>query len=213
MPMPGLRDRLASLFAPAPGDDGRWVVVDTETSGLDPARDALLAIGGIAVDSAGIRLADSFEVVLRNDAPVKIESVVVHGIGHSAQRTGVPAAAALAAFADFVAGAPCVGFHAAFDRAVLDRAFASARLPRASTRWLDVAELAATLFPDQHKRGARSLDAWLAHFRIETTARHTAAGDALVTAELLLRLRSLAAAEGHRGFAALVRFSRHHRWL
>jgi DNA polymerase-3 subunit epsilon len=121
-------------------------------------------------------------------------------------------AAALSAFADFVASAPCVGFHAAFDRAVLGRAFAAARVPRAPTRWLDVAELAATLFPDQHKRGTRSLDDWLARFAIEAIARHTAAGDALVTAELLLRLRALAATEGHRGFAALVRFSRHHRW-
>ena len=189
-------------------------MVDTETSGLNPARDALLAIGAVAVDDAGIRIADSFEVVLRQDTPSTVDSVLVHGIGHDRQRTGVPLGDALAAFAEFAAGAPCVGFHVAFDRTVLNRAFAAAGTAGAPTRWLDVADLAATLFPEQYKRRMRSLDDWLARFDIATTARHTAAGDALVTAELLLRLRALAAAaEGHRTFASLVRFSRHHRWL
>ena len=50
--------------APVPG---RWVVVDTDTSGLDPLRDRLLAIGGVAVDDRGILLEDSFEIVLRGD--------------------------------------------------------------------------------------------------------------------------------------------------
>lgn len=204
---------MAALFSRPTASAGRWVVVDTETSGLDPARDALLAIGAVAVDDDGIRLADSFEVVLRHDGPVDAESVIVHGLGHAAQRGGSPAADALAAFAEFVADAPCVGFHVAFDRAVLDRAFAAAGSRPPPVNWLDAADLAATLDHDAHKRGQRSLDDCLARFGIETLSRHTAAGDALATAELLLRLRALAAAEGHRGFAALARLSRQHRWL
>ncbi|MFO1322621.1 MAG: 3'-5' exonuclease [Burkholderiales bacterium] len=210
---PGLRERLAALFGRRRRSPERWVVVDTETSGLDPARDALLAIGAVAVDDEGIRLADSFEVVLRHDGPVDAGSVLVHGLGHAAQRGGAPVAAALADFADFVAGAPCVGFHVAFDRAVLSRAFAAAGASGAPAEWLDVADLAATLDPDAHKRGARSLDDCLARYGIETLSRHTAAGDALATAELLLRLRARAAADGHRGFSALAGVSRQHRWL
>ena len=206
------RERWRSLFAGAARADPRCVVVDTETAGLDPARDALLAIGAVAVDDVGIALADSFEIVLRQDGPVRAENVLVHGLGHAAQRAGEAPAKALAAFAAYVSGAPCVGFHVPFDRAVLDRAFARAGVTGAPAIWLDVAELAPALVPDRYQRGARGLDDWLAHFDIETTARHTAAGDALATAELLLRLRSLATAEG-RGFADLVRLSRQRRWL
>ena len=43
-----IRDGIAAMFARDPGKGGRWVVVDTETSGLDPASDALLAIGAIS---------------------------------------------------------------------------------------------------------------------------------------------------------------------
>ncbi len=76
--------------------DERWVVVDTETSGLDPVNDRLLAIGAVTVDGTGIRLDDSFEVVLRSDRASDKDNVVIHGIGHEAQSLGVPAADALA---------------------------------------------------------------------------------------------------------------------
>ena len=134
-----VRDGIAALLARDPGKGGRWVVVDTETSGLDPARDALLAIGAIAVDDAGILVDDSFEIVLRNDAGSDAANVVIHGIGHEAQRAGVPASEALTAFAAYVAGAPCVGFHTDFDRAVLKRACADANVDTTFAPWLDLA--------------------------------------------------------------------------
>ncbi|MCC7327013.1 MAG: 3'-5' exonuclease [Burkholderiales bacterium] len=208
-----LKDRLSALVGRPPVYPGRWIVVDTETSGLDPARDALLSIGAVAVDDAGIRIGDSFEVVLRNDAAGSAENVVVHGIGHGAQSEGVPTAEALPAFADYVANAPCVGFHTDFDRAVIERAFAEVGASAPAAPWLDLAQVAAALLPEQHHHGGRSLDDWLTWFAIETTSRHSAAGDALATAELLLRLRVLAAAQGSRGFPALARLARQNRWL
>jgi len=208
-----LRERFSALWKRDAGPPERWVVVDTETSGLDPQRDALLAVGAVAVDADGIRVADSFEVVLQHEAAGDAENVAIHGIGWGAQRAGTPLADAMPAFAAYVGAAPCVGFHASFDRTVLARAFAAAGAGAAPSRWLDVAELAAALHPDQHKRGERSLDDWLARYGIETASRHTAAGDALVTAELLLRLQAQAAEQGSRGFAAISRRARQHRWL
>jgi DNA polymerase-3 subunit epsilon len=196
----------------AAGDE-RWVVVDTETSGLDPVNARLLAIGAVAVDRAGIRLGDSFELLLQNLAPGDKANVLIHGIGYEAQRNGVPPAQALSAFVSYVAAAPCVGFQCQFDRVVLAKSSAGAGVPVPLPRWLDLAPLAAALMPDVHRRGGRSLDDWLAAFDIGVVARHSAAGDALATAELLLRLRALAVAQGAAGFDALVRLSRHHRWL
>ena len=208
-----VRDRLGAWFARADKGSERWVVVDTETSGLDPERDALLAIGAVAVDGEGIRVADSFEVVLRNQAAGDAANVVIHGIGYGAQREGVPLADALPAFAAYVGAAPCIGFHTGFDRAVLERALAAANAGPMAVPWLDVAELAAALHPEQHNRGNRSLDDWLTRYAIDTASRHSAAGDALATAELLLRLRAVAAGQGSRGFGALARMARQHRWL
>jgi DNA polymerase-3 subunit epsilon len=188
--------------------DPRCVVVDTETSGLDPRTDALLAIGAVAVDETGIAVEDSFEIVLRHEAVVASPAVLVHGLGGDAQRAGAAPQEALASFTAYLHGSPVVGYHVSFDRAVLENAGL-----RSTPRWLDLADLAATLVPDEHKRGRRALDDWLAHFAIDVAARHTAAGDALASAELFLRLRALAAAEGYRSHASLVRFAQRHRWL
>jgi DNA polymerase-3 subunit epsilon len=193
--------------------DERWVVLDTETSGLDPVNDRLLAIGAVSVDGAGIRLDDSFEVVLRSEPAGDNDNVVIHGIGHDAQSSGIPAPEALGAFHAFVADAPCAGFHCEFDQVVLAQCARAAGVPLPLPRWLDLAQLAAALIPESHRRGKRSLDDWLTVFDIDVVARHNAAGDALATAELLLRLRALAAAQRISGFAGLVRLSQQHRWL
>jgi DNA polymerase-3 subunit epsilon len=209
---------LRKLFGREPGDAAdpaadRWVVVDTETSGLDPERDRLLGIGGVAVDGSGIRLADSFEIVLRGEAIGNATNILVHGIGHGAQARGVPVAEALAAYRDWVAGAPLVGFHADFDRTVLRNACALANVDAPDAPWLDLAPLAGALVPDAYRYGGRSLDDWLAAFGIECTIRHNAAADALATAELLLRLRSLAGRQGTRGHAGLMKVARQQKWL
>ena len=193
--------------------DARLVVIDTETSGLDPERDDLLSIGAVAVDGSGILLDDSFEVVLRNLPAGNASNVVVHGIGYEAQASGVPAPEALAAFREYVADARCVGFHADFDRKVLRRACETARIPFDDRPWLDLAYLAGALQPETYRKGGRSLDDWMTKFNIENTARHNAAGDALATADLLLRLRSMAAAQGARGFKGLLDASKQQKWL
>jgi DNA polymerase-3 subunit epsilon len=197
--------------APAPAE--RWVVIDTETAGLDPDRHPLLAIGAVAVDDTGILVGDSFEIVLRREAEGDAENIAVHGIGHGAQAAGTDPATALAAFRDWAAGAPRVAFHADFDRAVLRNAFAHTGVPDAAARWLDLAPLAAALALDADAKRGRSLDEWLDAYGIECTLRHNAAADALSSAELLLTLRAIAARQGRAGFDALVRTARQQKWL
>ena len=159
-------------------------------------------------------MADSFEVVLRNQAAGDAANVVIHGIGYGAQSAGVPPADALPAFAAYVGAAPCVGFHTGFDRAVLERACGAANagpmtahVARCRGTGGRAAPGAAQPGQPQPRRLAHALCD--RHF----ASRHSAAGDALATAELLLRLRALAAAQGNRGFAALARMARQHRWL
>ncbi len=205
-------------------DEARWVVLDVESSGLDPHHDRLLAIAAIGVhfDAAGtprIHPGDSFEVVLRQDdappAPDKA-NILLHGIGVGAQRGGVEAARALQAFEAWAGASPRIAFHAAFDRTLIERArdahAVSARLgPRARHAWLDLEPLAAVLYPDVK---ARALDEWLAHFRIECAVRHQAAADTLATAELMLTLwpalrRELPAPD----FATVAALAAQRRWL
>lgn len=174
----------------APPDAQRWVVVDVESGGLDPRRDRLLALGAVAVrpapEAPRILLADSHEVVLRHaEAPADKANVLVHGVGVGVQRAGTEPADALGGFERWVGAAPLLAFHAAFDRTLIDRAMRASLGHRLARPWVDMAALLMLLHP---QRAERSLDDWLNRYGLRCLARHRAAADALVSAELLLRI-------------------------
>lgn len=195
---------------------GRWIVLDVESSGLDPHSDRLLAIAALAVDATGerprLRPGDSFEVVLRQDVhPADKANILVHGIGVEAQRDGVEPAAALGAFESYVAGSPLLGFHAGFDRVLIERHLRATLGRRLRNPWLDLADLAPVLCPGVR---AQALDDWLGHFGITVAVRHQAASDTWATAELLQRLWPLAQRQGSgTDFGSLSRLAASRRWL
>ncbi len=183
-------DRLMGSSAP-PVDETRWVMLDVETSGLDPTRDRLLAIAaiGLRVDWGGktlnVDIGDSFEVVLQQDQVSNKDNILLHGIGVQQQRDGMAPALALGAFRSFVGQSPLLAFHAAFDQTMIARyarLHLSADLPNP---WLDLDHLCAVTF---ERVKARALDEWLIHFGIRCLVRHQAAADTLAECELLQRI-------------------------
>jgi DNA polymerase III subunit epsilon len=199
----GLRSREDA----APLRSLRWVVVDCESSGLDPERDRLLSIGAVAVREGRIDHADSFSAVLRQERASDAPNILVHGIGAEAQLGGRDPAAVLQEFGRYVSGGTPVAFHAAFDQALLRRA-----MPEWKARWLDLAQLAPALLPSQAK-SRKSLDDWLAAFAIGHPARHEALADAYAAAQLLLVLLAEAERQGVSGAGDLYATARSRRWL
>ncbi|MEK6244507.1 MAG: 3'-5' exonuclease [Pseudomonadota bacterium] len=204
--------RLFGAAAPVALRAARWVVVDCETSGLDPARDRLLAVGAVAVRGGRIELGESFSAVLRQDASSGPANILVHGIGGEAQRNGRPAAQALREFSEFLGDGLPVGYHAPFDDAVLRRAMAQQPGLRAPRGWLDLAQLAPALHPGPD-RARRALDDWLEEFGIACPARHDALADAYATAQLLLVLLAEAERQGAGTVDRMRRLERSGRWI
>lgn len=198
-------------------EPSRWLVLDVESSGLDPSSDRLLALAAVAVrvddGRAGIDLADSFEAVLQQPAdpgPPDKPNILVHGIGVAAQAGGRDPEAVLTAFEAYAGASPLLGYHAAFDRRLIERAMRGKLGRRLRNPWLDIADVAAVLHQEVEPR---ALDDWLERFRIDCAHRHQAAADTLATAELLLRLWPAARAEGVKDFAGLARLASRRRWL
>jgi DNA polymerase-3 subunit epsilon len=203
---------LREKLRPRPIGEVRWVVIDCETSGLDPARDRLLAVGAVAVRNERIELADTFVATLQQAEASAAHNILVHGIGADEQLAGEPPQQVLAAFARYLGEGVPVAFHAPFDSQVLERAMA--RVPGASTprRWLDLAALAPALRPQEARR-CKLLDDWLRAFGIETHVRHEALADAFAAAQLLLALLAEAKRQRIDTLEGLQRAGRERRWL
>lgn len=210
--------RLAALKAApkpdprAPLADLRWVVVDVETGGLNPYVDPLLSIGAVEIRHGQIRLGAGFEAGLQQAAVTSHENILVHGLTHSLQRSGMAAGSALLNFAEFAAGGPFVAFHAGFDRTALAVAMRKTLGWDFPGRWLDAAVIAPMLFP-RLAGECRSLDDWLAALSIENYARHSAVADAAATAQLWLILLEAATRQRIRTLKEMEKLAHARKWL
>src|SRR5262245_57219166 len=61
-----------------PVDKVRFVVLDSETTGLDPRKDRIVTIGAVAVQGGEIILEDQFEALLK--VAYNTSAVTVHGV-------------------------------------------------------------------------------------------------------------------------------------
>jgi len=180
--------------------DARWVVIDCETSGLDPRRDRLLSVGAIRVHSDRIELGEAYSSRVCAPVASAANNILVHGISGDAQVSAPAPGEVLPQFARFIEGYTPVAFHAWFDREILRRAMSpfGVQVPH---RWLDLEPLARALYPENK---LRTLDEWIRVFDIEPAGRHDALLDALASAELLLVLLARACNAGMRTIEDLL---------
>ena len=191
----------------------RYVVVDVETSGLNPDKDHLISIGAIAVQGEQIDPLDAFEVVLRQDVASSNANILVHGIGGSAQREGEDPAEALLKFLEFVGKSPLIAYHTFFDQTVIDRAAKKHLHLRPHLPWIDLAWVLPELLGSPQD-AISGLDPWLERFGIENFQRHNAVADCYATAQLLqivLRKSLEVEADSPQGLLLIERSRRHLR--
>lgn len=192
----------------------RFVVVDVETTGLNPHADRLISIGAVDVAGGRLKLDSAFEVVLRQPRPSDRANILIHGIDGTTQLGGVEPQTAMLQFLEYAERAPLVAFHAGFDRAMIDRAGREVLDCAPLNSWLDLAYLAPALLADAADRTLpQGLDGWMERHGIENHSRHNALSDALATAQLLQIVLARAAARGAATLRDLVKIEEAQRWL
>ncbi len=208
-------DGLRSLLKGKQPEARRWIVLDVETSGLNPHSDRLLAIAAVALDVSpdferiAIVIGDSYEAVLKQDLPSSKDNILIHRIGAQAQADGRPPIEVLEEFRSWLGDCPLLAFHSAFDEAMLSRAYALAGLKPLQNEWLDIEPLAKITGVNP---SLRALDDWLGYFGIECAVRHQAAADTFATAELLMRLWPYLKREAS-SWASLRSIARQASWI
>lgn len=191
--------------------EASFVVVDTETSGLDVRRDRMLSIGACVVKKEVVELEPVFYRELRQEQASGVDNILLHGIGGEAQREGEIQADALGAFLEFAGKRPLVAFNARFDHAFLSAAMRKYLGVRFSPQWIDMAELPKAMFPAD-AGSSKTLDDWLRRFSIEGVERHNALADAYGTAQLFLVMLAKARQEGYSTARGLLRAERNYHW-
>ena len=165
----------------------REIVLDTETTGLEPAEGhRLVEIGALEL-IRHIPTGRFFHVYLNPERPMPPDAYAVHGLSDEFLRTQPLFASAVAAFEEFIGDAPLVMHNAAFDFR-----FLNAELERCSRRLLLPERVLDTLAlaRQRHPMGPNSLDALCRRYGIDNSqrTRHGALLDAELLAEVYLEL-------------------------
>jgi len=183
-------------------ENTRFVVLDTETTGLDIINDRILSIGAICIVNNNIDVADSFEIYLKQ-AAFKAETVEIHGILKEGKLKKLSEAEALENFIDFIGNAVLVAHHAAFDIEMINTALKRMELPKLKNKTIDTGILYKKL--EGKKDNHFNLDVLCKEFHIPKHDRHTAAGDAFITALLFLKIISKLKKERNLHYSDLFR--------
>jgi DNA polymerase-3 subunit epsilon len=168
--------------------DLRFLACDGEMSSLDPGAGELLSLAWVPVERGEVILGGAVERRLRNVASVG-QSATVHGLRDCDLRDGEAVAEVLESLLDAARGRILVFHHAALDIAFLE---AAARRLWGMPLLLPVLDTLTLEERLLRRRGAviaggdLTLTACRARYGLPAHRAHTALGDALAGAELLL---------------------------
>jgi DNA polymerase III subunit epsilon len=183
----------------------RFVVVDLETTGLDPRRDGVISFAAVPVEGGRIVVGETVTGLVRPAAPPPPPSIEVHGLRAQDLAAAAPAPGALEPLVRAMRARILVAHVAG-----IERAFLRPHL-RPPERWLprrtvDTALLWRLLgiHRGEGDHGPCSLAELAASLGLPAHRPHDAEGDALTTAQAFLALATHLEAHGRGTVAALT---------
>lgn len=171
-------------------EETRFVVLDTETTGFDYENDRILCIGALALQNGVISVQDSFEIYLHQDHYDK-STAQIHGILKDLLVKRPTELEALQQFLDFLGDSIIIAHHTVFDVTMINKALERNGLPQLTNKTLDTAYLYKKTLIQSHlfeRKDHYTLDDLADKFDISKKDRHTALGDAYVTAIAFLKI-------------------------
>ncbi len=170
-----------------------YTVFDTETTGLNPSQgDEIIQIGAARIVNNKLLRTESFEQLVDPKRSIPAITIPIHGIEPEMVRGQPTIDQVLPAFHAFAQDTVLVAHNAAFDMRFLQLKQEQAGLAF-DHPVLDTLLLSAVVHPNQD---SHRLEALAERFNVTIVGRHTALGDAMVTAEVFLKLIPLLAEKG-----------------
>lgn len=171
-------------------EETRFVVLDTETTGFDYDNDRILCIGALVLQDGIMSIQNSFEVYPEQDHYDKA-TAQIHGILKAFVIQRPTELEALQHFLAFLGDSIIIAHHTIFDVTMINKALERNGLPELTNKRLDTAILYKRTLIKSHlfeRKDHYTLDDLADKFDISKKDRHTALGDAYITAIAFLKI-------------------------
>jgi len=155
-----------------------YVVVDLETTGLNPKFARILEIGAVKVK--GGKVVDTYDKIINAKLNLPTQIVNLTGITEEMMLQGEDIEKAIVELIDFCEDYILLGHNVQFDYSFIKKAAVNNKL-RFEKKAVDTLKLARRFLPEIEKR---SLEYLCGYYQIEHVNKHRAYYDALATHEL-----------------------------
>ncbi|MCB0750294.1 MAG: 3'-5' exonuclease [Ignavibacteriae bacterium] len=173
-----------------PISEAKFVVLDVESNGLDPQKDKILSIGAVTFSDNQIDVSNSFELFLEQ-SEFSSEAVLIHGILKNGNLEKISEQEAMKKLVRYIDNKIIVGHSITFDIAIINETLKKYVDDKLQNKYLDTVNLYKRLKGGDYKASnPTSLDILSDEFNIPKSDRHNAAGDAMITAILFLKIVS-----------------------
>lgn len=197
-------------------DTARFVVMDTELTGLDKKRDSIISLGAVGMRGGRIVLGETFYEMVSPETAMRSESVVVHGITPAEVAGKRCIGEMIGDFLAFCSGAVVVGHFLSLDLGVLDRELkrlGRGKFPQPAADTLRIHEWVRDHGSGQRRQydafeENKDLFSLVKRYHIPVSAAHNALMDAYLTAQLFQRFLSMLPALGVRTVKDLLQIAK-----
>jgi DNA polymerase-3 subunit epsilon len=208
----GNNDKHQGLNVKTPISEVRYVVVDTELTGLDEKKDSIISIGAVRMVGGKIDLGNVFYRLVSPQTKLTAQSVVIHELTPSDLDAQPEIDSVLSEFCDYVGNDVLVGHFISIDLAFLNR-----EMKRVYARKLGNAAIDTFTIDEWLRKRLKSHACFakvLSGYRlydiatsigIPVNGSHNAIADAFTTAQLLQRFIPLLTEAGVHDIGELLK--------
>jgi len=161
------------------------VVLDTETTGLDPAKARIVEIGAVPLRRGRLDETAVLRRLVNPGEPIPADATRIHAIDDSSVASAPKFAGVWPDISAATSDAILIGHTFGFDLAVLKRECERADLAWVLPRTLDTRLLAQVAEPNLGGYTLEQLASWLG---VDIEKRHSALADAIITGKIFLAL-------------------------
>lgn len=176
-------------------DDCRYVVIDTELTGLNYKKDEIISIGGIKMTGRRIELGKTFYATVKPRNGITKESIIIHTIMPSEVKDSPSIDSVISRFLNFCEDDIIVGHFISLDITFINKELNNAIKRKIENPLLDTVAIydwienqrLRTIGYDEIVSGEKDLFSIAKKYNITVSESHNALIDAFITAQLFQR--------------------------
>ena len=176
-----------SYLAKFEGKSNRYVVLSTETTGLNPKKDVILSFGAVAVVNDIIRIGDNLEVVI-----LQYKYLHENGLSNEflidSKLSKLAEPQAMQALVEYIGNAVLVGHRIHFDIEMINDVLEKMECGKLKNEALDIEIMHQKLMDITNK--SFSLEDLIKQYKLPLNEKNSASDDAYSIALLFLKLKS-----------------------